>query len=124
MDVESTVIDNTELALDVPEKKLVKQIVEIQSDDTCDACTDLEGLLKDDLIPKAEVPTEIAKSEATEDQKKEGVPQSKVCRIYDDGSKECGENILGGDREEWVKELKVKEEKKEEVKQEKPEQQT
>lgn len=133
MDVESTVIDNTELALDVPEKteteveepvskekKLEKYVVEMRTDDTCGACTDTEGMIKDDFVPKSEIPIEISKEEASDEQKKAGVPQSKICKIYDDGSKECSDVILGGDREEWAGKLNIKDKVENVIKEEEP----
>ena len=115
-ETESTVIDNTELGLHVDEKKeekkLVKYEIETQSDKECDACGDLETDIKDDFIPKSEIPIEHKVIEADEKRKEEGVPFSKVCRIYEDGTRECQE-ILGGDKDEFKKALNINEKEEE-----------
>lgn len=127
--MESTVIDNTELALDVPEKteeqepiskekKLVKEIIEIRGDDSCGACNDLEDMINNDFSKRSNVPIEISKSEASDEQKKAGVPQSKICKVFDDGSQECSDVILGADKEELSSKLDLKEEVKESEKEE------
>lgn len=120
-EVESTVIDNTELGLHVEDKKegkkIVKYEIETQGDKECDACGDLEKDVKDNFIPNSEIPIEHKVVEADAKRKEEGVPYSNVCKIYEDGTKECVE-ILGGDKDDFKKALNIGEKEESESKDE------
>lgn len=103
-------------------KKVVRDEVtmygQIEGQDKCGNCVDLDKTMKNDVTPKAEIPVdykhysvydhEIGKKVAAE-KKIEEIPYIERCAVAEDQTKKC-EVITGFNKDDWTKVGKQREE--------------